>query len=143
VILVDANLLLYAHDSSSPSHPAARSWLEAVLGGDEPIGIPLISLLAFLRLATNPVVFERPMSTKDAGKAVEGWLARGHVTTPGPGDRHWQILGELAIKGQARGARLMDAHLAALAIEYGAVLATADRGFARFPGLRVTNPIPD
>lgn len=141
MILVDANLLLYAYDTSSPDHAGARAWLEVALNGEERVGIGLQVLLAFMRIATHPGVFARPLAPADAIAIVSSWLGRPQVAMASPGDRHWEILTEVSASGQARGARLMDAHLAALAIEHGATLATTDRGFARFPGLRFRNPI--
>ena len=141
MILVDANLLLYAYDTSSPDHDAARVWLEAAINGDERVGIGLQVILAFMRIATHPGVFERPLSSTDAIAIVGSWLQRPQVAIASPGDRHWQTLADVAASGQARGARLMDAHLAALAFEHGATLLTTDRGFARYPGLRFRNPI--
>ena len=141
MIVVDANLLLYAHDSLSPHHDAARGWLEATFGGQEQVGLPLQSLLAFIRLATSPRVFEQPLAADDAIHLVEGWLARPGVSIPNPTEGHWQQFADVAARGQARAGRLMDAHLATLALEHGATLMTTDRGFARFPGLRFRNPI--
>lgn len=141
MILVDANLLLYAYNVSSPQHARARAWLETTLNSDERVGFGLVPILAFVRLSTNPDIFDRPIQPAKAIEIVAAWLKRPNVTLATPGDRHWQILADVALQGQARGPRLMDAHLAALAIEHGATLATADRGFGRFPGLRFTNPI--
>ena len=141
MILVDANLLIYAYDASSPRHVAARRWLEGALVGVEPVRFPLQSVLAFVRIGTDPRVFERPLDSTEAIAIVESWLTRPTVGLVTPGEGHWRILAEVARAGQARGSRLMDAHLAALAIEHGATLMSADRGFARFPGLRFRNPI--
>ena len=141
MILVDANLLLYAYDDSSPRHSAARGWLEDVLSGDERVGLGLQAILAFIRISTNLSVYEEPLRPGDAIAIVSSWLERPFVDLVSPGDRHWQILSDVADGGQARGPVLMDAHLAALTIEHGATLATTDRGFARFPGLRFKNPI--
>jgi hypothetical protein len=141
LILVDANLLIYAYDASSPRHVAARQWLEEALVGVEPVRLPLQSVLAFVRIGTDPRVFERPLDSAEAIAIVESWLTRPTARLVTPGEGHWRILADVARAGQARGPRLMDAHLAALAIEHGATLMSADRGFARFPGLRFRNPI--
>jgi len=141
MILIDANLLLYAYDASSPRHPAARQWLEAALVGDDPVRFALQSILGFVRISTNLTVFERPLRPVDAIATVESWLSRPTAGFATPGERHWRILAEVAQAGQARGAQLMDAHLAALAIEHGATLMSTDRVFARYPGLRFRNPI--
>lgn len=141
MILVDVNIPLYAQDRSSPWHPAARTWFEAVLSGHEEVRFAMHTLLGFLRLSTNLSIFERALTVDRAIQIVNEWLALPNVGIATPTDRHWQILGELASAGQARGPMLMDAHLAALAIEHGATLATTDRGFARFPDLRFRNPL--
>jgi hypothetical protein len=141
MILIDANLLVYAHDSRSPHHDAARSWLESVLGDIEPVRIPLVALLAFVRIVTNPSLFPAPLSPGAAIEIVERWLSQPNVAIATPTERHWRLFREAASAGQARGPMLMDAHIAALAVEHGATLMSADRGFARFPGLRFRNPI--
>lgn len=141
MILVDANLLLFAYDRSSAHHAAARTWLEAAINGNERVALALQVMLAFVRISTHPSVFERPLAPSDAIDIVASWLAQPTVVRADPTDRHWELLADLARRGQARGARLMDAHLAALAIEHGATLMTTDRGFTRFPGLRTRNPL--
>jgi uncharacterized protein len=142
MIIVDANILLYAYDATSSRHDSARAWLEEVLNGSERVGMPLTVLLAFLRLSTDRAVFRDPLTTPEAIEIVKDWLARPNVAVTMPSERHWQVLDETAAAGQARGSRLMDAHLAALAIEHGARLASVDRGFARFPTLRWRDPLP-
>jgi len=141
VILVDVNIALYANDESSPRHPAARAWLEGALNGDDEIRFALSSLLGFLRISTNPAIFVRPLSTSAAFLEVQRWLALPNVGIVSPTDRHWVAFAEIARSGQAKGPLLMDAHLAALAIEHGATLATTDRDFSRFPGLRTIDPL--
>jgi hypothetical protein len=141
VIVVDANILLYAHDTSSRHHHAALVWLEQVLNEEHDVRFGLISLLAFVRLSTDPRVFARPLEPSEAIASVAEWLALPNVSIVEPTVRHWPLLGELAVKGKARGPLLMDAHLAALTLEHGATLATSDRGFARFPGLRSVDPV--
>ncbi len=141
MILVDANIALYAYDATSPHHEAARVWFEDVLNGDEEVDFALTSLLAFIRISTNPAVFRRPLRASDAIGVVTGWLSRPNVRMAVPTERHWAILEETATGGQARGPLIMDAHLAALALERGATLATSDRDFARFPRLRLVDPV--
>jgi toxin-antitoxin system PIN domain toxin len=141
VILVDANLLLYAYDSSSDRHDLARRWLERVLSGEEAVRFGLLSLLAFLRISTNAAVFRRPLSPREAIALVTSWLDVPVAGVAEPTHRHWSVLEQLARAGQARGPLLMDAHLAALAIEHGATLYTTDRDFARFPKLRFADPL--
>jgi toxin-antitoxin system PIN domain toxin len=141
VIIVDANVLIYAYDARSPHHAAARSWLEAALSGTEAIRFPLVTLLAFVRILTNPNLYPNAPAPADLVDVIRSWLSQPNVAVATPSDGHWPLLAEVATIGQARGAALMDAHLAALAIEHGAVLATTDRGFARFEGLRTTDPV--
>ena len=140
MILVDANILLYAYDRSSQRHDAARVWLEAAMDGSEEVRIGLVTLLAFLRISTNPAVFHRPLRPSQAIAIVTGWLSRPSVGIATPSERHWRIFDDLATKGQARGPMLMDAHIAALTLEHGASLATTDRDFARFPSVRLIDP---
>jgi len=141
MILVDANLLLYAYDPSSPQHVAARDWFEGIMSRSEPVGLAWVTLLAFVRIGTAARALEHPLSLAEAEAIVSKWLARPTVTLLNPSERHWQILRDLMTRGQARGPLATDAHLAALAIEHGAELATTDRDFARFPGLKFFNPL--
>lgn len=140
MIVVDANVLLYAYDRSDPRHRAAARWLESTIGGDGEVGLALTTVLAFLRISTDPRVYQTPVAAAHAIELVESWLARANVHVVGPTDRHWTTLADLVAAGQARGPVLMDAHLAALTIEHGATLATVDRDFSRFPGLRTIDP---
>jgi toxin-antitoxin system PIN domain toxin len=141
MILCDANLLLYAYDASSSAHEASRQWLEATLSGVEPVGLPWNSLLAFLRISTNPRAVTRPLALAEATAIVSSWLELPLVLIPAPGPRHWEILERVVRSAQARGPLVTDAHLAALAIEHGALLASTDRDFTRFEGLRLLNPL--
>jgi hypothetical protein len=141
MILVDANLLLYAYDSANPRHDAARHWFERLMSNEPDVRFGLMTVLAFLRLATDQRVFEHPVGPGDAIAVVESWLARPNVSIAHPSERHWSSLAGLSEAGKARGALMMDAHLAALTIEHGATLATTDRDFARFPGLRFEDPL--
>lgn len=141
MILLDANILLYAYDRESRRHDAARRWVEAVLSGDEAVGFPLVTLIAFVRIATHPAVYRRPLTPARAVEIVSSWLARPNVSVAAPSERHWAILADTLERGQARGPLVVDAHLAALAIEHGATLASTDRDFARFPGLRFRDPL--
>ncbi len=138
--LLDANLPLYAYDLSSPFHEATRSWLEKTISRSEPVALTWVTILAFLRIATHPRV-PRAGSVADALSALSDWLAHPAVSILQPGERHWSILSTLVPESQSRGPVIMDAHLAALAIEHGATLCTNDRDFARFPRLRTFNPL--
>lgn len=139
MILVDANLLLYAYQPSAAQHERARAWLEEVLSEPEPVRLAWVTLLAFLRVATSPRIFEYPFSIEEAVGIVSTWLDQPMVSILDPGERHWTILSDLLVRTQSRGPNVMDAYLAALAIEHGATLFTTDQGFRRFPGLRLLN----
>lgn len=141
MILVDANLLIYAYHPRSPHHDQASSWLEGILSGPGLVRFAWVTLWAFLRISTNPRVFERPLSHEEAAAAVSAWLGRPNAGIVEPGERHWEILAALMKDGQAAGPLVMDAALAALAIENGATLQTTDRDFHRFPGLSFVNPL--
>jgi toxin-antitoxin system PIN domain toxin len=141
MILIDANLLLYAYHPRSEHHGASRKWLEAMLGGPELIRFAWLTLWAFLRIGTNGRVFERPLSLAEAEAAVSSWLAQPMAGILEPGERHWEILRDLVRDGQATGPLVMDAVIAAIAIEHGATLFTTDRDFSRFSKLKVGNPL--
>ncbi|HTQ00750.1 MAG TPA: TA system VapC family ribonuclease toxin [Casimicrobiaceae bacterium] len=141
MILVDANLLVYAHVSSFSQHERARAWLDAQLGGTSPVGLAWTSIVAFLRIVTNPRIFERPAAVAEAWAQVREWLAAEVAWIPAPTGRHAEVLGEVLIQSGAQAALVPDAHLAALAIEHGLILQSADRDFARFPGLHWKNPL--
>lgn len=141
MILIDANVLLYAYDSSSAQHAPARKWLEATLSGDEEVRIPLVAALAFLRIGTHAAVFQRPLKPSEAVGIVREWLERPGVELAQPTAGHWGTLGALAADGQARGALMTDAHIASLTVEHGGILYTTDRDFARFEGLKFRNPL--
>ncbi|MEK7701848.1 MAG: type II toxin-antitoxin system VapC family toxin [candidate division NC10 bacterium] len=139
--ILDANLLLYATDERSPRHTAARSWLEKQLSGRETIAFAWSVLLAFLRLATNPRIFERPLAPDRAFDIVDRWLEQPCVVVVHPGDRHSVLVRELLRPLGTAGNLVSDAHLAALAVEHGAELNSCDGDFARFPRLRWVNPL--
>jgi uncharacterized protein len=141
MILVDANLLLYAYHPQSDHHEASRVWLESILSGAELVRFTWLTLWAFLRISTNPRAFERPFTTTEAEAAVAAWLSQSQVGILEPGERHWDILQGLMRKGQTVGPLIMDAVLASIALEHGAILHTTDRDFSRFPGLKWTNPL--
>jgi len=132
MILIDANLLLYAYDTASDNQAEAKRWLEEILSRPEQIRLPWVTILAFLRISTSARAFRHPLSAKEALAVVSEWLSR-----------HFQILSTLLLVAQASGSLVTDAHLAALAIEHGALLCTTDRDFARFPGLRFQNPLQE
>lgn len=139
--LIDANLLLYAYDESSPNHPAASRWLEREFSAGRMIALCWQSITAFVRISTSSRAFLAPFTVREAVKIVDEWLSRGEVVILTPTERHWEIYGRLLEEGQAAGALAMDAHLAALAMEHGAVLCTTDKDFSRFSGLHTHNPL--
>ena len=141
MILVDANLLVYAYVASLPQHSRAREWLDEQLNGAAMVGLPWPSLLAFLRLVTNPRVFDRPAATLQAWAQVEAWLGCQTVWIPQPGERHRELLGELLALPGIQANLVPDAHLAVLAIEHGLTLCSTDADFARFPRLKWSDPL--
>ena len=141
MIVLDANLLLYAYDPTSSHYKAARNSVEQTLSGSEIVGIPWQTIGAFLRIITNAKLPNQRVTLDQAVEVVDLWMEQPNVRLLTPGERHWPILRQMIIEGQARGPLLTDAQLAALTIEHGGVLHTTDRDFARFPGLRWTNPI--
>jgi uncharacterized protein len=141
VILVDSNLLLYAFDAGARYHDRARSWLQNVLDSSEQVGFAWVTLLAFVRIGTNPSALSRALSLDEATTILSSILERRNTILLHPGERHWTLLRQLLVHAQARGDLVTDAHLAALAIEHGATVCTVDRDFARFPGLRWQNPL--
>jgi toxin-antitoxin system PIN domain toxin len=141
VILVDANLLVYASSAAFPQHAKARFWLDTALSGDVRVGMPWPSLLAFLRLTTNRRMFDQPMTMPEAWRQVEAWLGAEVAWIPTPTERHADILARLIAQPGVRGNLVHDADLAALAIGHGLELCSADGDFARFKGLRWSNPL--
>jgi len=141
VILVDANILLYARVAGFTQHEPAREWLDGKLNGVAGVGLPWQSLLAFARLLSNPRIFERPSTAAEAWGQVEEWLACRPVWPPEPRERHGEILATLIPAVGNRPNLLPDANLAALAMEYGLTLCSTSADFARFPGLQWENPL--
>jgi uncharacterized protein len=136
VVIVDANVLLYAVDSASPEHERSRAWLDASLGGAEAVGLAWVALLAFVRIGTNPSILPAPMSADEAMGQVESWLGAPAAVAAQPTARHAGLLRGLLRETGSAGNRTTDAHLAALAIEHGADIVSFDRDFARFAGVR-------
>jgi toxin-antitoxin system PIN domain toxin len=141
VILVDSNLLLYAHVATFPQHEPARTWLDGQLNGPTAVGLPWESLLAFVRLVSNPRVFERPITVSAAWEQVKLWLDCSNVWSPLPTENHRALLDGLLGKAATRANHVPDAHLAALALGHGLTLCSTDGDFARFSGLRFLNPL--
>jgi uncharacterized protein len=141
VILIDANILIYAHVSSFAEHNRARDWLDRQLNAAAPVGLPWASVLAFLRLVTNPRVFEHPEPMGDAWQQVRTWLTAETAWVPQPTERHADLLSEFLTLPGVYGNLVPDAHLAVLAVEHGLTLCSTDGDFARFQGLRWFNPL--
>lgn len=139
--IVDVNLLLYAINSDSPRHDAARAWLENLLNSEETIGLPWAVILGFLRIATNPRALATALKVPAAVARVEDWLALQNVRLVREKDDHWETLRTLIVTAGTAGNLTTDAHLAALAISHDAVLCSSDRDFGRFKGLRWENPL--
>jgi uncharacterized protein len=136
MVIVDANVLLYAVDSASAHHEPARAWLDESLGGAEAVGLAWAVLLAFIRVGTNPSILPRPMTADEATDQVERWLDAPAAVVAQPTARHASLLRGLLQAIGTAGNLTTDAHLAALAVEHGADIVSYDRDFARFPGVR-------
>lgn len=142
-MLVDANLLLYAVNSAAVQHDAARRWLDATLSGTEELGFAWPVIFAFLRIATHPGLFPRPLSASMATAKMDAWLAQPVARVLDPSTEHWPRFAELLRQTQCTGNLIQDAHLAALATERGATLCSTDADFSRFPALKWLNPLED
>lgn len=140
-MLVDANILLYAVDETSPFHERARDWMEETLNGSRRVGLPWASLTAFLRIITNPRALADPLAPAEAWALVDAWLDAPTVWVPTPGRGHREILGRLVGDLDLRANLIPDAVLAALCIEHGLEMVSADTDFARFTELTWHNPI--
>jgi toxin-antitoxin system PIN domain toxin len=133
--------LIWAHHQQFTQHQAAREWWGQLLSEVPMVGIPWPSILAFVRVSTHNRALERPLNVRQAWAVVDTWLDRPNTWTPVPTERHRGLLGGLIVGGEARGNHVPDAHLAALALEWGLELLSADRDFARYPGLRWRDPL--
>jgi toxin-antitoxin system PIN domain toxin len=141
LILPDVNVLVLAHRVDQDDHVAVREWLESEVNSDRPFALADIAVAGFLRIVTNPRVYHRPTALATAIEFVDGLVEQPTCLAVAAGERHWPILRGLLRDADARGNLVPDAHLAALAIEHGATVATRDRGFSRFRGLRWLDPI--
>lgn len=141
MILVDANLLIYAIDADSPHHRVARAWLEETLSGTSRVGFAWVVLLAFLRITTRAGVVRNPLSPEEACEYVGSWLAQPFASSVACGENHWPILRNLLAATGTAGNLTSDAHLAALALEHGALIYSADNDFKRFPVIQHVNPL--
>ncbi len=143
MILMDANLLIYAVNKDLPQHKRARVWWEGELSGPGAVGLPWVSLMAFMRICTNPRIFESPLSPEQAIGYVDEWLDRPNVGMVAPGPGHWPILKSLMRQAGTAGNLTTDAHIAAMALEHGCTICSADNDFKRFPGVSYINPLTD
>ena len=141
MILVDANILLYAEDSLSEHHDPARAWWDAQLSGSAPVCLCWPVLTAFIRIATNSRLHQRPLTLKEAANRVQSWIDQPCVRLIHPTEEHWEIFQRMLHEGNAMANLVSDAHLAALAIEHNCELCSTDADFTRFPGLNWRNPV--
>ena len=141
MIVLDANILLYAYSSTSLHHKTAREWLENIFSSETPVGIPWQSVAAFLRVITNARLPGERLTGERAIQVVQQWFSQPNIYPLVPGEEHWSLFQQMILEGQAQGPLISDAQLAALTIEVGGVLHTTDRDFARFPKLRWINPL--
>jgi uncharacterized protein len=141
VKLPDVNLLVYAADEKAVQHKQARAWVETTLSGEETVAFTWLALIGFVRISTNPRIFQNPWGAGKALDVVDGWLAQPAVTVVHPTNRHAAVLRDLLTPLGVAGNLTSDAHLAALAIEHGATLYSCDNDFSRFSGLRWVDPL--
>lgn len=141
MIMVDANILLYAEDRSNPKHKVAREWWDAQLSGTSPVCLCWTVIGAYVRISTNPRVFEHPLTLDQAVSRVQSWMDQPCTRMVQPTIGHWKLFRELLVEGQATGNLVTDAHLAAIAIEHGCELNSTDSDFSRFPKVKWRNPL--
>ena len=141
MIILDANLLIYAYDAGAKEHTAARRWLEELFSSPQMIGLPIQTLGAFLRIITHSRLPGPRFSIEEAVEIVDEWLELPQLRLLVPGERHWDHLRRALLEGNACGPLVTDAQIAAVALEFSGIVHTNDRDFARFPGLRWANPL--
>lgn len=139
--MLDVNVVLYAYHDAMPDHERARTWFEELLSTSEVVLFPLVTILGFIRISTDSRVLREPFSLDEAFEIVESWLERKNSRIADPMPTHFAHFRKLAMDGQSRADASTDAHIAALARDYGAELCTADRGFSRFTGVKIFNPL--
>lgn len=141
MITPDANIVLYAYNEDATRHAEAKRWLENQFSAPAVFGLSWQVITAFLRISTNPKAFPQPFDLMEAIEIVDEWLALPNIEILTPTSNHWKTFQNLIVEGQTKAALMMDAHLAALAIEHSATLATTDRDFQKFSGLQTINPL--
>lgn len=141
MILCDANLLLYAYNRAADQHRAAKAWLETHIGGPDLFALAWATVLAFVRICTNSRAVRSPLKTAEACAIVSEWLELPSVVILQPGEAHWTILSDVLVRAKVHGPLVSDAHLAALAIEHGAILHSTDHDFSRFADLQWIDPL--
>ncbi|CAN5384777.1 type II toxin-antitoxin system VapC family toxin [soil metagenome] len=141
MITPDANIVLYASNEDAPQHAKAKQWLEEQFSSPIVFGLSWQVITAFLRISTNPRAFPQPFDLPEAVEIVDEWIALPNIEILTPTANHWTVFQSLIVEGQTKAALMMDAHLAALAIEHGATLATTDRDFQKFSNLKIINPL--
>ena len=141
MILVDTNILIYAEDSLNPLHKNARQWWDTQLSGESPVCLCWPILVSFIRICTNRQIFKKPLTSKQAIMRIQSWFDQPCVRLIHPTESHWPIFQTMLLEGQAKANLVADAHLAALAIEFGCTLCSTDSDFSRFPRLKWRNPL--
>lgn len=141
MIACDVNVLIYAYNDDEPRTAEYRAWLERAANGAEPFGLSSMVASGFLRIVTHPKVLATPLAVGFALDLLDDLRAAPAVVAMEPGRQHWSIFSELCRTVSARGNAIPDAYLAAIAIEHGCFWHSADRGFARYPGLRWRHPL--
>jgi toxin-antitoxin system PIN domain toxin len=140
-MLIDANLLIHARNSGSAQHHQAVQWLESALNGNRRVGLPWVSLHAFLRISTNPRVFTRPLPSDLATEQVRAWLGSPMAWIPEPTTKHAEVLATIVRDNHVTGPLVTDAVLASIALEHGLTVYSTDADFARFSEIRWRNPL--
>jgi toxin-antitoxin system PIN domain toxin len=141
MILIDVNVLVYAHRADAPGHAAYRAWLESVVNGSQAYGLSELVLSGFLRVVTHPRVFTPPSDLAAGFAFVEAIRQRPNAVLISPGPRHWDIFANLCRRAVVKGNLIPDAYFAALAIESGSEWISTDRDYSRFPGLNWRHPL--
>jgi uncharacterized protein len=141
MILSDANILIYAYNKAAQEHESCKTWLEDQLSKPDAFAFSWQTITAFMRITTTARMFPQTYTYEQVSVFVESWISQPNVIILSPTSRHWTIFSRIIRENKIQGPLMMDAHLAALAIEHGATLATTDRDFARFDGLRIVNPL--